>query len=441
MGIFKMYKVLVVDDNDAHRELYSKAIASDDVEVIRADSPADALGKIKLNTFSMIVSDVRMPGMDGISFLQEVRSQGYEMPFLLVTAFPAIKDAVTALKLGAVDYLEKPVDLTELSITVNETLDIRPQVQKDQIPTAAMDGIVTENPYMKQMFQECYQVAQSDVTTLLTGESGTGKEVVASFIHRNSHRSNKPFIAVNCASIPKEILASELFGHVKGAFTGAINDRSGRFKEADGGTLFLDEIGDMPLELQPTLLRALEVGKIVPVGRDKEENVNVRIIAATNKNLEQSVKECTFREDLYYRLNVISFDLPPLAERADDIIPLSRFFLKNNGENKRLSPLAASAMTSYSWPGNIRELANAMERARVLSNGSIILPEHLPPALRKNRESEVNPSNTASSTMEDAERLAIIQALQSNDGNRTHAAEQLRISRRSLIYKIKKYGI
>lgn len=434
------HKILVVDDNDAHRGLYASTLQSAGFDTITAECPATAVDIIKTTTMSLVVSDVRMPGMDGISFLKQVRSLGYEVPFLLVTAFPAIKDAVTALKLGAVDYLEKPIDLTELTSTVCDTLEIDNSVKDESLPKEAMDGIVTENPYMRQLLSECYQVAKSDVTTLLTGESGTGKEVVASFIHRNSNRSNKPYIAVNCASIARDIMASELFGHVKGAFTGAVSDRSGRFREADQGTLFLDEIGDMPLDLQSSLLRALEVGKIVPLGKDKEESIDVRIIAATNKNLEECVKQGTFREDLYYRLNVISFELPPLNERPDDIIPLARFFLKQGDENKRLSPLASSALTSYNWPGNIRELSNAMARAKVLASSAIILPEHLPPALRK-QQSNNSINTTSPSTMEDAERVAIIQALQSTNGNRTHAAEQLEISRRSLIYKIKKYGL
>ncbi len=435
-----IHKVLVVDDNSAHRRLYSDTVAGSCIEVITAANPGIALKKLDEINFDMVISDVRMPGMDGISFLRKVREKGRDIPFLLVTAFPAIKDAVAALKLGAVDYLEKPVDLVELSSTVNDTLNIKQEVVAGELPQSVMSGIITENAYMKQIFKECYQVAKSDVTTLLTGPSGTGKEVVSGFIHRNSLRSHHPFVAVNCASIPHNLLAAELFGHVRGAFTGAVQDRAGRFKEADKGTLFLDEIGDMPIELQATLLRALEVGKITPVGYDRELDVDVRIIAATNKDLEQCVKDGTFREDLYYRLNVISFKLPTLAERPDDIIPLARFFLKQGGVNKRLSPLAASALTSYDWPGNIRELSNAMERAKVLSMGGVILPENLPPTLRKpviRHEKEI----PAMSTMEDVERIAIIQALQFNDGNRTHAAEQLGISRRSLIYKIKRYDL
>lgn len=435
-----IYNVLVVDDNDAHRNLYASTIKSEQISVTTACSPAKALAQMDRGNFHMIISDMRMPGMDGISFLKKVRQLGFEMPFLLVTAFPAIKDAVSALKLGAVDYLEKPVDLAEMRIVVNDTLQVSDDENEPELPKECLEGIVTENSYMKQLIKQCYQVAKSDVTTLLTGESGTGKEVFAQFIHRNSLRSAKPFIAVNCASIPQNLLASELFGHVKGAFTGALNNRLGRFREADHGTLFLDEIGDMPLELQPTLLRVLEVGKIVPVGLDLEERVDVRIIAATNKDLEQCVKDGTFREDLYYRLNVISFELPKLSDRPDDIIPLARYFLKQGGASKRLSPLATTALTTYNWPGNIRELSNAMERAKVLATGDIILPEHLPPTLRRSSMSATN-MITEQKTMEDAERIAIIQALQANNGNRTHASEQLGISRRSLIYKIKRYGL
>ena len=430
--------ILIVDDNDAHRKLYSDVAKETGAETLTASSPDEAFRLMKNNEINMIISDVRMPGTDGITFLKKARETGCSMPFLLVTAYPAIKDAVSALKLGAVDYLEKPVDLAELSAVIKETLNTKMQSSETAEENyAARFGIVTENEYIKQMLKECVQVAKSDITTLLTGESGTGKEVFAQFIHKNSTRADAPFIAVNCASIPGNLLASELFGHVKGAFTGAIKNRPGRFREADNGTLFLDEIGDMPLELQASLLRTLEVGKISPVGLDKEETVNVRIIAATNKNLKECVKEGTFREDLYYRLNVISFSLPPLREREDDIIPLARFFLRKNGINKRLSPAASTALTNYNWPGNIRELANAMERAKILAIGDIILPEHLPPAIRENKERK----SPQIKTMEDAEKVAIIQALQANNGNRTKAADDLKISRRALIYKIKKYAL
>jgi two-component system response regulator HydG len=278
---------------------------------------------------------------------------------------------------------------------------------------------------------------------LITGESGTGKEVLANFIHEASDRSGKPFVALNCAAIPANILASELFGHRKGAFTGATSDRKGIFRESDGGTLFLDEIGDMPLELQPSILRAIEKGLVSPVGSDSEVAVDFRLIAATNANLEDSARSGEFREDLYYRLNVISFHIPPLRERRCEIIPLARCFLsRKKRRDSRFSQAATELMTRYDWPGNARELANAVERASIISNTDIILPEHLPPAIANFAGGENITGDVGEvKTMDQAEREAIETALRKCDGNRTKTAGTLGISRRALIYKIKRYGL
>ena len=324
-----------------------------------------------------------MPGLNGIDLLRMVRKNYSALPFLLVTAYADVRDAVKALKLGAVDYLAKPVDLDELLAAVADTLGLSGGVQEFNIPREALSGIVAESSAMRTVLWDAYRVAKSDANVLLTGESGTGKEIVASFIHHNSYRYNKSMVTVNCAAIPATLLASELFGHEKGAFTGAVVKRLGRFREANGGTLFLDEIGDMQTELQATLLRAIETGRIAPVGSDKEIEVDYRLLAATNRNLQQDVEAGRFRQDLYYRLNVISIEIPPLRERTEDILPLARHFLVHGQlETKRLSQAAAKALIAYQWPGNVRELVNALEHARLLSQADIILPEHLPPAVR-----------------------------------------------------------
>jgi DNA-binding NtrC family response regulator len=435
---------MVIDDEQKHRELYSAALRDANFAVETISSAEDAFIALQTIHPDMIISDVKMPGMNGISFLHKIRVKFPDLPFLLVTAFADIRDAVKALKLGAVDYLEKPIDLDELQCAVNDALHI----QKDDngnshIPQDLTKGIIAESLLMRSILDNAYKVAQSDATVLLTGESGTGKEVLASFIHQASGRKDAPMVALNCAAIPANILASELFGHKKGAFTGAVSNRDGIFLAADKGTLFLDEIGDMPLELQPSLLRAIETGMVSPVGSDSETKVNLRLIAATNTNLEEAVKAGRFRGDLFYRLNVIAFELPPLRERIEDIIPLAHFFLAQKSvRDKRFSQAATKLLRNYPWPGNARELANAVERASIISNTDIILPEHLPPVIAATKPRfDPGDTQTGIKTMNQVEITAIKEALEQVNDNRTKAAELLGISRRALIYKIKRYGL
>ncbi len=431
---------MVVDDEQSFRKLYSDTLHESGVRIVSCSCSEDALVEIENEVPDMIISDVCMPGIDGISFLQEVRKVHEDLPVLLITAHANVKDAVKSLKLGAVDYLAKPVDLNELRVSVCDTLGLSAKVDYSDLPKEAMEGIVAESSEIISIFSDCYLVSKCDATVLITGESGTGKEVVSAFLKNNSPRSKKSFVTVNCAAIPAALLASELFGHEKGAFTGAINKRLGRFREADGGTLFLDEIGDMPLELQASLLRALENGVITPVGYDKEIKVDVRLIAATNKNLEEEVKVGNFREDLYYRLNVITFELPPLRERKEDIAALVKKFLYDNGHSKRLSASAQRAIMSYDWPGNIRELSNAMQRAKILSRTDLIMPEHLPQAIQKfvARPENTKPVSASIKTLEQQEFESIDRALKQTKGNQTKAALLLGISRRTLINKLKK---
>jgi two-component system response regulator HydG len=428
--------VLIVDDEKEFRELYSKVMEEAGFNTIMVSSTEEALEAFQNKKPDLIISDVKMSGKDGISLLRSIREVDHETPFLLVTAHANIKDAVTSLQLGAVNYLEKPVDMNELRSLVTGLL--KTHETEFDLPEKSMNGIVAESPLMRSIFADAYRAAESNATILITGESGSGKEVLSQFIHNNSSRKSSPFIAVNCAAIPASILGSELFGHEKGAFTGALSKRSGRFREADGGTLFLDEIGDMPLELQPSLLRAIENGKITPVGSDTEQTVDIRLIAATNKKLNEYVSEGKFREDLYYRLNVITIEIPPLRERPEDILPLARHFLKSRKLNKRPSAAVERILQNHPWPGNVRELANAMERASVLSRTEIIMPQHLPPNLRKNPAAINESENDALRTLKQREDEAIRKALEKTGGNQTKAAELLGISRRTLINKLKK---
>lgn len=436
--------VMVVDDEERFLELYGQTLEEAGYEVLTAPDAEEALETLEETVPDMVVSDVRMPGKQGLELLQETRKRHEGLPFLLVTAYADVREAVQALKLGAVDYLPKPVDLDELVAAVSDALGEPAPLEGTELPAEALEGIVAQSASMLAILSDAYRVAGSDATVLLTGESGTGKEVVARFIHENSRRAEGPFAVVNCPAVPDSLLASELFGHEQGAFTGATKARHGRFREADGGTLFLDEIGDLPLELQPALLRAIETGYVSPVGSDREEESDFRLIAATNRDLEEAVEAGSFRSDLYYRINVIALRLPPLRERREDVLPLARHFLRrSDGEAKRLSPAASKALQAHDWPGNVRELANAMERAGLLSRTEVVLPEHLPPALReaagKAPTTRTEETGEEVRTLEEAEREAIEEALQKTEGNRTRAAELLGISRRALIYKLKRY--
>lgn len=436
--------ILVVDDEIRYRELYSKTLRDAGFTVEEAADAEEAIALLGQAAPLMIISDVRMPGASGLDLLRQSRSLYPSLPFLLITAYADVRGAVDALKLGAVDYLAKPVDLDELLAAVRDTLGVHSGAAMD-IPSDALTGIVAESPAMRAVLRDAYRVAASDTTVLLTGESGSGKEVVAQFIHRHSSRRNHNLVAVNCASIAPSLLASELFGHERGAFTGAVAKRKGYFREADGGTLFLDEIGDMPMDLQPSLLRATETGRITPVGGDRELAVDFRLIAATNRPLEDDVASGRFRQDLYYRLNVIAIDIPPLRERLEDVPALARSFLNKAGTDaKRLSRAALQTLLGHQWPGNVRELANAMAHVRLLCQSDVILPEHLPPAVRKavSKPSEAAMhSPTETKTLDQQEFEAVAAALRQTGGNRTRAAELLGITRRGLIYKLKRLGL
>ncbi|MEW6265245.1 MAG: sigma-54 dependent transcriptional regulator [Thermodesulfobacteriota bacterium] len=444
MGAF----ILIVDDEPRYRSLYRQVLESAGFVAREAASAEEGLDLIRTDLPALVVADVRMPGASGLDLLRLTRARHPALPFLLVTAYADVRDAVSAMKLGAVDYLSKPIDLDEFVAAVQDALGIAggPDIN---IPPEKLAGIIARSPAMHAVLRDAYRVAESRASVLITGESGVGKEIVARFIHDSGPRRDGPMVTVNCAAVPGTILASEMFGHERGAFTGAERSRRGRFREADGGTLFLDEIGDMPLDLQPAFLRAIETGRIMPVGGDREVETDFRLLVATNRDLAQDVNKGRFRLDLFYRLNVIALAIPPLRERQEDILPLARFFLgRGQTEAKRLSRAAARVLSAYPWPGNVRELGNAMEHARLLCQTDVIGPEHLPPSIRNmaprvdaETGEEALREDGAVKTLEEGEIENIKRALERTGGNRTRAAALLGITRRGLIYKLKRLGM
>jgi DNA-binding NtrC family response regulator len=445
------HRVLLVDDEPRFRALYAQVLRGAGFTISEAANAEEALERLGAEAVDIVVSDVRMPGASGIELLERVRAGGNQVAFLLVTAWTEVRDAVAALKLGAVDYLSKPVDLDELLACVEGTLGVYAGASPSEDPSPELkDDIVTASEVMRGVLRDAWRFAKSDVNVLIRGESGTGKELMARFVHRASDRARGPFVAVNCAALPPTLLASELFGHERGAFTGATASRKGRFREAAGGVLFLDEIGDMPLDMQPVLLRALEQRTVRPVGGTGDVPVDFRLVAATNTDLEALVAAGQFRADLYYRLNVIALDIPPLRDRVDDILPLARHLLAaSGGPSKRIGSAAARVLQSYAWPGNVRELANAMSRARLLSRTDVILPESLPQAVQRAPSTAPAPASRGPAglatepveTLERSEIASLQRALEATGGNRTRAAELLGISRRGLLKKLKRFGL
>jgi DNA-binding NtrC family response regulator len=389
----------------------------------------------------MMISDVRMPGISGLETLRRARQEHAHLPVLLVTAFADIRDAVDAMRDGALNYLSKPIDLDELLAQVRQATGLTPSAPARFIEDHDLPShIVAESPLMRAVFRDVSLIAPSESRVLITGESGVGKEVIADVIHAWSARAQGPLIKLNCAAIPETLLESELFGHEKGAFTGAAGQRIGRFELAHGGTIFLDEIAEMTLQLQAKLLRVTQGGRFQRVGSNAEIDTNARILAASNRNLEEEVSAGRFREDLFYRLNVVELNIPPLRERREDILPLAAKFLTELSQGRsRLSSSATACLERYSWPGNVRELRNAMERAALLSRGEVILPEHLPARVagpEANRPPTATSEAVDQPRLEEIERQAILQALRKNDYNRTETARSLGISRRALLYKV-----
>jgi DNA-binding NtrC family response regulator len=430
--------LLIVDDDAPQRSLLDSFLKSQNFETIAVDSGEKALQVLASRPIDMMISDVRMPGISGLETLRRARQQHAVLPVLLVTGYADVREAVGAMRDGAVNYLSKPIDLDELLASVQRATGIaaeKKQITLDQDKQLS-DSIIAESPTMKALFRDAALIAGSDSRVLITGESGVGKEVLADLIHSWSPRAQGPLVKVNCAAIPETLLESELFGHEKGSFTGASQQRIGRFEQADHGTIFLDEIAEMSPQLQAKLLRVTQDGRFQRVGSNKEIFANVRILAATNRELEEEVEKGRFREDLYYRLNVVELHIPPLRERREDILPLATHFIAEFTKGRaRLSSGVTDILEQYPWPGNVRELRNAMERAALLARAELILPEHLPARIT----SEPAAARPDAGNLEEVERQTILAALKKHDYSRTETAKTLAISRRSLLYKLQRY--
>ncbi len=442
--------ILVVDDEKNTREALSKILSEDGYDVIAAADGYQALDAVARDLPDLILADLKMPGMDGLELLSRIRLKDYDTPFVMMTAFGTVETAVEALKKGAEDYLTKPINIDELEIQIRrilscrrllqETIQLREQLREKY----KFENIVGSSPQMQSIFKTVHQIAPSRATVLIMGESGTGKELIASAIHQNGDRAGRPYIKVSCSALSENLLESELFGHEKGAFTGAVFTRQGRFEIADGGTLFLDEIGEISPSTQVKLLGFLQDRIFERVGGNKKFKVDVRLIAATNKDLEKAVAEKAFRQDLYYRLNVITITIPPLRDKVSDIPLLVEHFVEkyvkeNNKQIDGVTPNALAAMMTYHWPGNVRELENMVERAVVMCNEKTIGRRHFPVVTdtRNAGFDEIPP--IPGSSLQEIERYSIQKTLEAVGGNRTRAAEILGISLRKIQYKLKEY--
>jgi len=444
-------KVLLIDDDASLRRVTEYSLQSAGFHVISVADGQQGLVAFREDQPEIVITDIQMPGMSGNEVLQQIKAERPETLVIVITAHSSVEKAVAAMKQGAYDYLAKPFSRDELVHVVNKAFNLlglqeenrrlRDQLEH-KIDFSHMVGI---SDVMQEVFDIVRKVAPTEASVLISGESGTGKELIARAIHQGGARCKEPFIAINCAAIPADLLESELFGHVRGAFTGAVRDRAGKFEQADGGTLFLDEVGEMPLELQPKLLRVLQEMEVEPLG-GKSRSVNVRVLAATNQDVEAALQEGRFREDLYYRLAVIPIELPPLRQRAEDVPLLVRHFLKRFSPDRPvdISKTALECMAAYPWPGNVRELQNAVERMVVLHRDERLELEHLPAKVRSKQpltRSLVVDLPPDGYPLESIEKEVVIQALERNDWNQTRAAAFLQVPRHTLIYRMEKYEI
>ena len=448
--------VLIVDDEESMRHLLSVILRDAGYEARSVSNGEEAMKELAARDYDLVLSDVRMPRMDGLSLLREVQKSHPELTFIVMSAYGTHDSAIEAMKAGAYDYVSKPFRPDEVVLVLKKAEErerLARENRRLRTELAAEYGagnIVGASEAVQELLRQVRKVAPIKATVLLHGESGTGKELVARAIHELSPRASLPFVAVNCGAIPGELMESELFGHVRGAFTDASRNKKGLFAEADGGTLLLDEVGELPLGLQVKLLRVLQEEEIRRVGDTRSEKVDVRVVAASARDLSRAVKEGLFREDLYYRLNVVGIRLPPLRDRPDDIPLLARHFLARGARLRPEAPVtgfsaeALEALKAYRWPGNVRELEHAVERALVLCEGPEIREEDLPDELRGPRAPAAVPADGALSikrAIRAVEEQLIRQALERTGGNRTRAAELLELSYRALLYKIKEYGI
>jgi DNA-binding NtrC family response regulator len=447
--------ILLVEDDVSLRRIMQLRLEAGPYRVTCVASAEEAIAAVERQPFHLIVSDLMMPGLSGLDLLKRIKADAPNTPVILLTAYGSVESAVDAMKSGAFDYLTKPVESTDLLMTVARALEtqrLREEVQTLRSSVSAKYGfenIIGRSPNLLYVLDVAGRAAQSDSTVLINGETGTGKELLAKAIHFNSPRRDQPFVAINCGAIPRELLESELFGHIKGSFTGAIAHKKGRIEMAHGGTLFLDEIGEMPPELQVKLLRVIQEREIEKLGATEPTRVDVRLVAATHRNLSAMIEDGTFREDLYYRLAVIPLELPPLRERPDDIPDLVNFFFDRakqrvNRPNLTFPPSLLPYFQGYRWPGNIRELENILERIAVLARSNEVTLADLPPKL-----AAVGAAPTALQldlpttgiSLENVEKELILKALEKCDWNQTHAAKYLDISRKTLIYRMEKHGL
>ncbi len=446
-----MRKVLVIDDDISFRRVLEYNLQEEGYEVITATGGDEGLRLFDEHGPDLVITDMKMPGMDGLQVLKGIKERSPETLVIIITAFGAVDAAVEAMKLGAYDYITKPFNRDELKLVVRKALQLSTLVEENrQLRTELADrtdfrNMVGISKGMEKVFEMVRKVADTEATVLITGESGTGKELVAKAIHTLSSRRGAPFVAINCAAIPRDLLESELFGHVKGAFTGAVRDKRGKFQLATGGTLFLDEVGELPTDLQPKLLRALQERVVEPVGGEAPEKIDVRIVAATNMELEEEISAGKFREDLYYRLAVIPIHLPPLRSRKEDIPLLLRHFAAKHGcANVTFSAEILESLANYTWPGNVRELENTVERLLIMRNNDTIPLDDLPEKILvggKAGDRRIINLPEEGYSLEKLEREIVVEALERNNWNQTSAARFLRIPRHVLIYRMEKYGI
>jgi DNA-binding NtrC family response regulator len=439
--------LLVIDDDAVTRELLTEVFHGEGYQVVACDSGPTALARASEESFDLAVTDIRMPEMDGIAVTRALKARQPDIQVIVMTAFGSVETAVEAVRHGAFDYVSKPMNIDEIKSTVRRALAEQHVVvsRKDgerTIPDAA-GVVVGRSPAMVEVYKTVARVAPSRSTVLIEGESGTGKELIAAAIHRHSGRPAQRFVAVDCGSLTDTLLESELFGYVRGAFTGAVGEKRGLFEEANGGTIFLDEIGDIGAPMQAKLLRVLQEYEIKRVGSQEWTKVDVRVVAATNRNLEQLVQEGRFREDLFYRLKVVTITLPPLRDRREDIPLLAEHFLRRYAEQNdrplpRLDDEAMNLLSDYPWPGNIRELEHCIERAVALATTQVLTPDDLTPELRSKLEVELYRDNP---TLEEMKRRYLVHVLNDTGGNISRAANILGVDRRSLYRMLTRYGL
>jgi DNA-binding NtrC family response regulator len=445
-------QILIIEDDRRLREVLQKILNRKGFNVDLAENGSEGLKKIKQDSFDVALTDLKMPGMDGMEVLQAIKKLSPQTYVIIMTAYGTIDSAVEAIRNGAFDYITKPFKTEEILIVLEKALedrDLRRKIDyltKQAEQTFKFDNIIGKSKAMRDIFEMINRVSKTDATVLITGKTGTGKELVAKAIHQSSKRKDKPFVVVNSSAIPDTLLESELFGYVKGAFTGALRDKRGLFQEAHEGTLFLDEIGEIPPSTQVKLLRAIEDRIITPVGGTKGEKVDLRLIAATNHDLQEEVTRGAFRGDLYYRLRVMSIHIPELQERKEDIPLLANHFLKKYNislkkEVKTISNDTLSVLLDYDWPGNVRELEHAIERGVLLCDSDQILPQHLPLEIQFPEESHIKRAAEEGRSLEEVERKHITLILKKTGGHKEKTASILGIDRRTLYRKIKKYGI